>query len=317
MKRREFIQLSVIGGTAMTVAPFISCKGKKPQAESQLAKRKLGSTGEMISCIGFGGVLVRDEEQIRANDMVALAFDKGVNYFDVAPTYGNAEEKLGPALQPYRDKSFLACKTMERDREGAEKELHASLNKLKTDHFDLYQLHALTEVEDVEKAFGPDGAMETILKARQEGKIRFIGFSAHSEQAALLAMEKFDFDTVLFPINFVCWYQGNFGPRVVVKAQEKKMGILALKALAFTTIKQGEEKPYEKLWYHPIEDKEVADLAVRFTLSQGTTAAIPPGEAKYFWQALEIAKNSSPLTEAETGHLRKISEGVEPLFKTV
>jgi predicted aldo/keto reductase-like oxidoreductase len=270
----------------------------------------------MLSIIGLGGIVVMDVEQQLANNIVAKAVDRGINYFDVAPTYGNAEEKLGPALKPYRQNAFLACKTTERDKDGAERELNESLRHLQTDHFDLYQLHALTTHEDVEKVFGPDGAMEVFLKAKQEGKVRFLGFSAHSEEAALLAIEKFDFDTVLFPINFVCWFEGNFGQKVVAKARQKQMGILALKALAFTRIPEGEKKHYEKLWYVPVENDEVANLAVRFTLSQATTAAIPPGEEIFFWKAVAIVQNFTPLTEAENQKLKQFAKGVEPLFSS-
>jgi predicted aldo/keto reductase-like oxidoreductase len=316
MNRRKFIETSFLGGTALTLFNFLSCGQKGKQTEFAFPRRKLGRTGEMLSIIGFGGILVDRSEQQVANNIVAKAFDRGINYFDVAPTYGNAQDRLGPALKPYRKNCFLACKTTERLHEGTEKELHDSLKKLKTDHFDLYQLHALTTRDDVEQAFGPGGAMEVFFKAKQDGKIRFIGFSAHSEEAAILAMENYRFDTILFPINFVCWYQGNFGPRVVERARAKQMGILALKALAFTKICEGEEKPYPKLWYVPINDDEIADLALRFTLSQGTTAAIPPGEEKFFWKAVEIAQKFAPLTIEEMERLKAISEGVEPLFRS-
>ena len=314
MKRRTFFEKCLAGGIALSAFPLFG-RNKKYDPKIEFPKRILGETGEKLSIIGFGGILVSGVEQATANNMVASAFERGINYFDVAPSYGNAQDQLGPALKPYRDQCFLACKTLERDKAGAEKELHESLKKLETDHFDLYQLHALTKKEDVEKAFGPNGAMETVLKAKQEGKIRFIGFSAHSEEAALLAMEKFDFDTILYPINFVCWNQGNFGPKVVEKAKEKKMGILALKALAFTGIPEGTKKPYDRLWYIPIEDKKVANLSVRFTLSQGVTAAIPPGDPGFWDLALDIAQNYKPVTNDEIAELEKISAGVAPLFQ--
>ena len=314
MKRRTFVEKCLAGSVALTALPLYG-RIKKSGSQTEFPKRVLGKTGEKLSIIGFGGILVSGVEQATANNMVASAFEKGINYFDVAPSYGNAEEHLGPALKPYRDQCFLACKTLERDKAGAEKELHESLNKLKTDHFDLYQLHALTKKEDVEKAFSPQGAMETVLKAKQQGKIRYIGFSAHSEEAALLAMEKFDFDTILYPINFVCWNQGNFGPKVVEKATEKKMGILALKALAFTRIPEDTKKTYDKLWYIPVEDKKVADLSVRFTLSQGVTAAIPPGDPGFWDIALDIAKTYKPVTNAEIAELKEISDGIVPLFQ--
>ena len=217
---------------------------------------------------------------------------QGINYFDVAPSYGNAQAKLGPALKPYRNKCFLACKTTERSAQGAEKELNESLRALYTDHFDLYQLHALSSVEEVEQVFAPGGAMEVFIKARELGKVRFLGFSAHSEDAALLAMKKFDFDTILFPINFNCWHKGDFGPRAFAEARSRNMGILALKAMAMTNLKPGETKPYKNVWYRPVQDDDMAKLALRYTLSKEVTAAIPPGDAEFFWEAMEIIKGS-------------------------
>ncbi len=316
MDRRQFIQTGISGTAAMTLTGFWKAYTVESAPQSVFPKRKLGKTGEMLSIIGFGGIVVRNETSASAANLVASAYDRGINYFDVAPSYGNAQERLGPALKPYRKKCFLACKTQKRDKAGAEAELNESLRLLKTDHVDLYQLHAMATEEDVEKAFGPGGAFEVFLKAKKEGKTRFLGFSAHSEKAALSAMDRFDFDTVLMPINFVCWHQGNFGPAVVKKAAEKNMGILALKSLAFTVIKKGEAKPYAKLWYKPIEDDAMADLSVRFTLSQGTTAAIPPGDSKFFEKAFKIAKTFKPLTPQEMETLKKISQGVEPLFKS-
>lgn len=311
MNRRKFIEISIAAGALLSSNSFFKCTRSR---DIMLPKRDLGKTGEKLSIIGFGGILVKNEEPTVAKEMVARACDQGVNYFDVAPSYGNAEEILGPALKPHRGKCFLACKTLKREKAGAENELHESLQKLQTDHFDLYQLHALSKKEHVEKALGPVGAMELFEKAKKEGKIRFIGFSAHSEEAALLAMEQYEFDTILFPINFACWYQGQFGPGAVKKAKEKGMGILALKAMAYTRVPEGQEKPYGKLWYVPIENETLQELALRFTLSQDITAALPPGEAKFFWRSLQIASKFKPLDNEEYTKVKQISEGVKPLF---
>ena len=153
-----------------------------------MEKRILGQTGERLSIVGFGGIIVAEVDQRDANNYVAEAIDAGVNYFDVAPTYFDAEDHLGPALVGKRNEVFLACKTEDRSKKGSEKLLHQSLKKLQTDHFDLYQLHAVSTLEDVDQIFSPDGAMETYIKAKQEGLINHIGFSAHSEEAALALM---------------------------------------------------------------------------------------------------------------------------------
>ena len=267
--------------------------------------------------LGFGGILVMDEEQKVANEMVAKAYDHGINYFDVAPSYGNAEEILGPAFEPYRNNCFFACKTTERTAQGSLRELEQSLKKLRTDHFDLYQLHAMTTAEDVETAFGPDGAMETFLKAKKEGKIRYIGFSAHSEFAALSAMEQYDFDTILFPINFAAWLKDDFGPHVVAKAKETDKGILALKGLAHRRYLEGEERKYPKTWYVPIdlENEELGQKALSWTFAQGVTAAIPPGQPLFWDRAFRIAANVSDLSENDIKLLQEEAEVIKkPIF---
>jgi aryl-alcohol dehydrogenase-like predicted oxidoreductase len=279
-----------------------------------MEKRTLGKTGEKLSMIGFGGIIVMNATSDEAASNVAEAIDRGINYFDVAPTYGNAEEMLGPALEPYRDDVFLACKTGKRDAAGAEEELHASLKKLRTDHVDLYQLHAMTTMEDVEKVLGPGGALETFVKAREQGKVRFLGFSAHSEAAALALIERFDFDTILFPFNWACWLKAGFGPDVMARADEKGMGILALKTLAKRAWGEDEEHDWSKTWYKPVERYEEAKLAVRFTLSQPVTAGVSPGHIELFRWACDAADEFHPLTDEEEAKLRAWSADLETIF---
>ncbi|MGQ9626905.1 MAG: aldo/keto reductase [Anaerolineae bacterium] len=279
-----------------------------------MEKRHLGKTGQALSVIGFGGIVVMDETPSTAKRLVAQAVDRGINYFDVAPSYGNAEERLGPALKPYRKSAFLACKTMERSKEGASAEMRQSLKRLHTDYFDLYQLHALITLEEVDQALGPGGAMEALLEAREKGMVRFIGFSAHSEEAALALLDRFEFDSVLFPFNWVCWHQGNFGPRVLEKAQEKGVGILGLKALAKRKWKEGEERKWPKCWYAPVDNPEEASLALRFVLSKPLTAAVSPGHAELLWWACEAAEHFEPLSEDEATQLARLSEGLDPIF---
>lgn len=318
MERRTFIQ-SVSGAVlGMSLAWRKKASGRTilgfPPG-SQLPRRPLGLTGESLSIIGLGGLVLASEEQDAANQVVREAVEHGINYFDVAPSYGNAEDRMGPALKPYRKEIFLACKTLRRDRAGAEEELNQSLARLQTDHFDLYQLHAISKREDVEQALGPGGAIEAFLKAKKEGKIRFIGFSAHSAEDALRAMKAFDFDTILFPVNFACYHKSGFGPQVIAAAKEKKMGILALKALARQAWPDKEmRKAWPKCWYQPILDPEEADLSLRFTLSQPVTAAVPPGDARLFRKALELAHRFRPLSAEEEERLKRLAAELNPIF---
>lgn len=285
-------------------------------ARKPVPKRKYGRTKERLSVIGFGGMVVKNVTPKEAANFVAEAVDRGVNYFDVAPFYGNAQERLGPALKPYRQDCFLACKTLERDAAGATKELKESLRLLKTDHFDLYQLHALTDVEEVEECFGPGGAMEAILKAKEQGKIRYIGFSAHSEEAAHAAMDRFDFDSILFPLSFPSWIKGKFGPSVYKRAKEAGMGILALKAMAHRPWPEGKGHRWKKTFYEPFDEIDQAALGLRFTMHLPVTAMFPPGHWELFKMALDLAQAGAlvPLNEAEQKLISKIARKSDSLF---
>jgi predicted aldo/keto reductase-like oxidoreductase len=280
-----------------------------------MEKRPYGNTGEMLSIIGFGGIVAARLPQDEANNLVSMAIDRGVNYFDVAPTYMDAEERLGIALKGKRDSVFLACKTEKRTKKEAQEALENSLRLLQTDHFDLYQLHAMTTDEDFEIAMGPNGALETFISAKEKGLIRYIGFSAHSVEVALKLLDAFHFDSVLFPLNWVNYFNANFGPQVVEKAIEKGTARLALKAMAKTLIPEGQPRKYEKCWYLPVEEPDLASLALRFTLSQPITAAIPPGEPKFFKMALDIAEGFKPITEEEIEYLKEKAKGLEPIFR--
>ncbi|MBP1767251.1 MAG: putative oxidoreductase of the aldo/keto reductase family [Candidatus Aminicenantes bacterium] len=291
MERRRFFKVLSAGAIGVAGLGRGRMAGKSllgPAPENALPKRPLGRTGEKLSIIGLGGLVLADESQETADQLVREAVEHGINYFDVAPSYGNAEDRMGPALKPL---------------------------KLQTDHFDLYQIHALANTEEVEQALGPDGALEAFVQAKKEGSIRFIGFSAHSAEAALLALKQFDFDTVLFPVNFVCILKGNFGPQVMAAAKEKNMGILALKALARQPWPKGVPRDeWPKCWYQPILDPEEAVLSFRFTLSQPVTAAVPPGDKRLFRKALELAGRFEPLASNDEARLRALAGNLRPLF---
>ncbi|MBO3804336.1 MAG: aldo/keto reductase [Candidatus Brockarchaeota archaeon] len=279
-----------------------------------MEKRRLGRTDAMLSIVGFGGIIVMNEEPDSARRIVSQAIERGVNYFDVAPSYGNAEEVLGPALEPYRNSVFLACKTLERTREKAAAELSRSLKRLRTDHFDLYQLHGVATLEEVETIMGRGGAIEAFTEAREDGLVKYLGFSAHSEEAALALLERFEFDSVLFPFNWVCWFQGRFGQRVLEAAQKRGVGVLALKSLAKRKWREGEERRWPKCWYSPVESPEEASLAFRFTLSLPVTAAVSPSHAELLWWECDAADRYKPLSEEERAKLAEMSKGLDPIF---
>lgn len=279
--------------------------------------RPFGTTGESLSIIGIGGVTVVGHDTAASVRLFDEALDAGVNYADVAPSYGvdqETEKRFGDALVGRRDRVFLACKTGERGAAGAKLELERSLQHLKTDYIDLYQLHAITSLEDVDRAFGPDGAMEVILKAQQDGKIRHIGFSAHSIEAALKALDLFPFVSALFPVNFVTTFVGEFGPQIINACVSKGAARLALKAMALTHWKDGEHRDFPNCWYSPISDERLSELALRWTLSQNVTAAVPPGDPILFRRALTYAQRFTPVTDEETEELKQTAVSQIPIF---
>ena len=315
--RRDFMKNALVTAGGVLASAYGrrvgAADGDKDKA---MIKRTLGKTGQKLSIVGFGGIVVMNAEPQQAARVVADAVERGITYFDVAPSYGDAEVKLGPALKPFRDKVFLACKTGRRDRQGAEQELQQSLKRLQTDHFDLYQLHGISDVEkDVKAVLAKGGAMEAILAAQKAGVIRNIGFSAHTPEAALAAMSQFDFASVMYPINFVCHFRSGFDKQVIAEAKKRGLGIIALKSMARQKWPaDAERQPHAKCWYQPIADPDLARLAASWSLEQGITAILPPGEESLFRMALDLAPNFRKPTKAELARLEEVASQCAPLF---
>ena len=280
-----------------------------------MEKRILGKTGEKFSIIGFGGIIVMNETTQDASRYVSQAIDRGINYFDVAPEYGNAQEMLGPALEPYRKGVFLACKTLERTKQGAKKELYDSLKKLRTEYLDLYQFHSVTTIDEVNQIISPAGALECFIEAKEKGLVRYLGFTAHSEEAAIALMDMYDFSSILFPINWALWFKDNFGPAVLNKAKEKKIGILAMKALAKRALGKNEKKKWSKCWYVPAESFEEAALGLRFTLSLPVTSSVSPSHAELLWWSCDIADQLKPISKEELDILKNKSENIDTIVE--
>lgn len=319
--RREFLKAAALSTAALAVHRALgeTVPAEEPSANAaRLPRRKFGKTGVELSIIGLGGVLLIDVETERAKRLASEFVERGGNYFDAAPSYGDSEEKMGEVLAPHRKNVFLACKTVERRREGAAKDLKQSLERLRTDHFDLYQLHGIRDVAaDVNVAFGKGGAMETLIEAKKSGQIRYLGFSAHSVDAAFEAMDRYDFDSILFPVNFATYSAGHFGLQIMVKALSKDVARLALKALARQKWPAGSalRKKYPKCWYEPLVDPREAELALRFTLSQDVTSTLPPGDESLFQMAMDFAMRFKPITEPELAELKALAENLDPIFR--
>jgi predicted aldo/keto reductase-like oxidoreductase len=322
MKRRSFLKTA--GGVAGTCALGLhgvesAASGAIRQASVGLPRRVLGRTGEKISVVGFPGLALTHYDQDECTAGLHKAFDQGMNYFDVAPAYGrdgDCEIKMGIGMQGIdRSRVFLACKTKMRDKDGARQELERSLRRLKTDHFDLYQMHAIFTPEEVKQALGPGGAIETFLEAKEEGKIRHFGFSAHTTKGALAALNGFKFDTVMFPISFVDYHRMGFGKPVMELAAQQGVAVLAIKGMSKGAWPQGAERT-RKWWYRTTEAQEEVNLALRFALSQNpVVSAIPPSFLDLLDKAIEAGRTFRPVTDAETARLQAMADDCLPLFR--
>jgi len=278
-----------------------------------MKKVKLGNTGMDVSALIFGGMIVKDETPEDSAKYVAHAIEHGVNYFDVAPVYGDAEVKLAPALAPYRKDVYLACKSVFRSKD-IEKELDNSLKIFKTDYFDVYQLHALTTSGCVEESFAKDGAMEVLLRAQKAGKIRHIGITGHSEDASIQALAYYDFATLMFPINWSLYLENGYGRRVLDICRYKNVGVIGMKSLTHRMwVDQEERKRFPKSWCKPIFDNDkLSKAAYRQALAMGADVLVPPGNYESYSYALEIMDDcmNVPLSDSDVQVLQNELEHV-------
>ena len=276
-----------------------------------MKKILLGNTRMEISQIIYGGIVSSKDGQDNSDKYVDYAIKSGVNYFDVAPTYGDAEEKLGNSLVPHRKNIYLACKTMIREAEPAKVEFEKSLKLLHTDYFDNYQMHSLFNVEDVEKAFSKGGVIEVMDKAKQEGIVKHLGVTCHCEDAAIRALELYDFETVLFPTNWSLYMKKGFGERIAELCKKKNVGLLGMKSMIHRAWLNEEERAnsrFTKSWCKPVFDNDELTIAImKYALQKiGPCALIPPGNIESFQFAVEHNNIlQEPITDKEPEMLQK------------
>ena len=259
----------------------------------------LGKTGLSISRIAYGGIVSTmgdyasysypGDGQQASDQYVQYALDAGINYFDVAPAYGDAQEKLGNSLRDCRNRIVLACKTGRRDYDGAAREYEVSLRLLHTDHFNVYQLHALRNEGDVEKAFAPDGVMRLMEQLRKDGT--HVGITAHSEGAALKALSLYGFETLMFPFNWQMNMAVGYGSRVLEEAHKKGLGILSMKSMIERGFRdESERQRWPKSWCKPFDPVKQPDMllaAIKYSRAMGVDTIIPAGDIDHFRFALE------------------------------
>lgn len=264
-----------------------------------MERRKLGRTGHLSTVVTFGTAGIGKVDQDTADRAIQLVLDRGVNHVDVAPRYGEAEVRLQPWMSRIRDRIFLGCKTAQRTRDAAKADLERSLERLGTDRFDLYQLHAVGKMHELDECFAPGGALETLIEARQQGITRWLGITGHTHDAPrthLEALRRFDFDTVMFPLNFVLWSRPDYRRDAEVLLEycrDKDVGVQIIKTIAKDP--WGERPKTHATWYEPFTDQETIDRAVAFVLSQAVTTLTSVGDVTVLPKVLSAAERFRPL----------------------
>ncbi len=281
--------------------------------------RPFGRTQHASTVAIFGAAAFWQISPQKAEEVFARVVAAGVNHIDVAPSYGEAEQRLGPILQHYpRQQFFLGCKTMERSKSGAAAELRRSLGLLQVEYFDLYQFHAVTQFDELEAIFQPGGALEAVLEAQKQGLVKHIGITGHGVDAPAIyleALKRFDFDSVLFPLNFVQYanpvYRQN-AEQLLAECRRKNVGSMLIKTI--TKAPWGERQHTQSTWYEPFSDLPMIQQAVDFALSQDVTGLCTAGDTGLLPLVLQACENFKPMPPARQEKLIASAGQYAPLF---
>lgn len=280
--------------------------------------RRFGRTGHLSTLAIFGGAAFWEISQADADQVLEQVSAAGVNHFDVAPSYGQAEERIGPWMPRMRKNIFLGCKTMERTKAGAWDEMQRSLKLLQTETFDLYQFHAVNTFEELDAITMKGGALEAVLEAQRAGLTKFIGITGHGAQAPAIyleALRRFDFDSILFPLNFVQMGQPEYrqnAEALIAECQKKDVGTMVIKTI--TKAPWGERPHTATTWYEPFSEMDEIQRAVNFALSYPVTGLCTAGDTKVLPMVLKACENFTPLAAADCEKMIVSGAAYSPLF---
>ena len=270
-----------------------------------MEKRRLGRVEHQSSVLIYGAAALSEVSQEVADRSIQEALDGGINHFDVAADYGEAELRLGPWMPEIRDRIFLATKTGRRDRDSAWREINASLQRLRTDRVDLLQLHAIGDLDQLDLATGHDGALEAAIRALDEGLVGAIGITGHGHDAPAThheALRRYPFATVLTPLNPVLWrdesYRADY-QALVGEVRRQDVGLMTIKTVSRRNWPDGAAKPYTT-WYEPHDTQARITAAVSWVLAHDEVTGIPTaGDVGLLGMLLEAERNRVSPTEAE------------------
>jgi aryl-alcohol dehydrogenase-like predicted oxidoreductase len=267
--------------------------------------RRLGRLGHSSSVLIYGAAALGDVDQDTADASVREALAAGVNHLDVAASYGDAELRLGPMMADIRKDVFLATKTGDRDREAAWASINRSLERLQTDRVDLLQLHAVGDLDELDRAVGAGGAIEAAVRASQEGLVGAIGITGHGDQAAathLEALRRFPFATVLTPLNAVLWRDPTFRDdyeALVAEVRRQDVGLMTIKTVSRRNWPEAASQTHTT-WYEPFAAAEKIRAAVSWVLAHDEiTGLATAGDVRLLGMIIDAERDRQPVTDAE------------------
>jgi len=283
-----------------------------------IPKLEFGPTGHRSTRTLFGAAAFGGVTQDEADRTMELLLEYGVNHIDTAAGYGDAEVRLGPWMEKYRDEFFLATKVGERNYQEARDSIQRSLERMRTDHVDLMQLHAVIEDDEWEVALGPGGALEAVIEARDMGQVRFIGITSHSLRAPSVhrrSLERFDFDSVLLPYNYMLMqnpqYKADFEALNAV-CREKNVAFQVIKTLQRRP--WGDQQHRYATWYEPFDEQWAVDRAIHYALSRPGVFINTAGDIHVLPKILDAASRYAQApTEEEMKELVQ-AQDAEPLW---
>jgi aryl-alcohol dehydrogenase-like predicted oxidoreductase len=279
-----------------------------------------GHTGHASTRIIFGSYALSQATQSEADQVLDILLKYGVNHIDTAPLYGNAEKCIGGWMKQHRGDFFLATKSRKRSYKEAWEGLQKSLERLKVDYIDLWQMHGLTNAEGWEKAMGPGGTLEAFIEARDKGLVRFLGVTGHGAKAAAMhkqSLERFDFDSVLLPYNYCLMqnphYVAEFG-ELARLCRERDVALQTIKSIARRPWKKGSPKTYNTYFYEPLETQEAIDKAVHWAMGYPDSFVITAGDMQLLPKVLEAA-NRFEVRPSEAEMRAMVDElDMQPIF---
>lgn len=286
-----------------------------------VAKQRFGRTGHESSQIIFGSYALSNATQKEADQVLEILLDYGVNHIDTVPMYGNAEKFIGGWMEKYRDKFFIATKSRSRSYEGAWKNLQRSLERLKVDTIDLWQMHGLTNQAGWKKAMGPGGALEAFIEARAKGLVRYLGVTGHGNRVAgmhLQSLARFDFDAVMLLYNYRQMQIPKFAAdfkRLTQTCRERNVAVQTFQSIAWRPIGKGDRK-YNMYFYEPLESQEAIEISMHWAMGLDDSFVITPGDIEFIPKALEAAARfeARPPDEQMKSLVEKYD--IQPIFKS-